>query len=425
MKYILFLGLIGTYVTPILAQTIEQSFPLKWSTEIGNVSYRTLPALAGGKLFVGSNGEHFNDYYHESGNAVHVLNPSTGAHLGVIGDDAWGDLDVNGVVAYNGRVYFGNDNDEFLCYDAQTLALEWRLPTSGDVEHAPIVVRRSSGNVVVYATEQGEVRAVNPSNGNTVWVHYAQTFDGWKPGKTRFVYRVAAAMSRGYCYFAAPVVKDIDGDGVADLNYTSDQGCTGISGQTGRVLYNLPVRRNAHCQPLILDHEQGPVLAYVSYDWENQTSTIHRVLLPSGKELPFTRTQGYIDLPYSLPPGNGSAFKCNQEKALIRISADEPAYRVVHSVDLNYVRSSTFTSLETLNWKGTEAVLEIVEYDYNTERSMLRVRDAKSWKLLDSFVLPTRTESTPHLIDVDRDGAKELLFGCADGRLYCHEIPNQ
>jgi len=431
MKRTLILGLIGCTSMHVHAQSIEQTFPLKWTADIGNVSYRTQPALVGNRLFVGSNGLHFRDYYHETGNGVYVLDARTGNQIDVIGDDAWGDLDVNGVLAYQGKVFFGNDNDEFMCYNASTLEPEWQLPTSGDCEHAPVLIQRKSGTVVVFATEQGEVRAVQPSTGNTVWVHYHKDFDGWKPGQNRFMYRVAAAVSNGTTYFAAPAVRDLDGDGVDDLSYSTHNGVVGISGQTGEVLFDVDINSgwiDYHHSPLILDHSEGPVLLIVEHRYNNERmasdSYIRRVLLPSGDQLPTQFEFGYVNTPHSLQAGNTHQVMCRNDEKLAKIQSVEPVYQIVDPNDKSHTPYySTFCSEETLIWKGRTAILEILEYDWKEEKGSLRILDASTWELLDSFTLPDQTESVPHLIDVDGDGQRELLFGCGNGQLYCHEIP--
>ena len=423
MKQVLCLGLLGCILVPSSAQSLETAFPLKWSAEVGNFSYRTQPAMVGNRLFVGSNGAHFMDYYHETGNGVYVLQAKTGQQIDVVGVDAWGDLDVNGVAAHNGRVYFGNDNDEFLCYNASSLELEWRLPTSGDVEHAPTVLQRKSGKVVVFATEQGEVRAVNPVTGTTVWAHYHKNFDGWKPGKTRFVYRVAAAMSNGSFYFSAPVLRDVDGDGVMDFHYSCSNGLVGISGQTGKVLYDIETNYNFRNQPFLLEHPDGPMLVHMDWDWRASVMTVKRTMIPSGKQLPDIQTGGYVHVPNIKACGPNDRLFCQQGPDLVAIHATSPVIETIVKDDPDISYHSIHYAQETVLWDGTPAVFEIIESDPSGKRGLLRVRQADSWKLLDSFTLPDVTESIPHLIDVDQDGRKELLFGCRDGRLYCHEIP--
>jgi hypothetical protein len=68
-------------------------------------------------------------------------------------------------------------------------------------------------------------------------------------------------------------------------------------------------------------------------------------------------------------------------------------------------------------------LLQIVETAHGKEYGLLELLDPSTLHLVASFDLPGRCESRPHLLDVDGDGALELLFGCANGVFYCHEIP--
>lgn len=405
------------------AQAIQDQLPLKWTAAIGQVSYRTLPAMTNGRLFVGSNGNYFRDFRLEDAGGVYVLDAATGRQVGKIGDESWGDLDVNGVVAHDGKVYFGNDNEEFLCYDGGTLEPVWRLPVSCDVEHAPSLVRFPGGRtVVVFATECGEVRAVNPADGETVWVHYADDFAGWKPGKTRFVYRVAAATWRSpWIYFAPPAEVEVDGDGVVDLVYSRTGGQTvALSGLTGATLFALDSDASALSTPLILSSPQGPVLLNVS-----ASGRVRRFLLPSGRELPPTPLPlDYLTLPRSPVPGNDRFLVVDHEEKLLRLQAVEPVVTELAFRDRpRFDAWTTFVGHETIDWRGEEAFMRIVEYDRVRESAVLAVNSVATQQSLATFTLPKTTESMPHLVDVDGDGRLELLYGSTDGVLYCHEIP--
>ena len=419
-------SLIFSLLIPQLAtgQNIAEVLPLKWSAEIGNVTYRSTIGVHGTTLFVGSNGRKFNDYYHEGGNGVYALDGRTGQVIRRLGTDAWGDLDVNGVVVEQGRVYFGNDNDEFLCYDAASGALLWRLPTSGDVEHAPTLIRRKAGDrVVVYATELGEVRAVNPRDGSTVWEHYHPDFDGWKPGKNRFVYRVGAAMRSGDWYFAPPAVVDVDGDGVLDLVYSSRRNVMVLSGQNGRTLRNLQLYHSYFATPHLIESPSGPVFLYFYRDWDTHTTEIRRINLATGDDLtsskvPFDFYEGITQC------GISDTWTHNDDGVVLRLRAEAPFVQLLpNPAGRAEVDAGRFYGQDRLTFRGKEWVAIIEEYDYKTDRSTLSLLEPETWAPAYRFILPAQTESRPHLVDVDGDGEVELLFGSYDGVLYCHEIP--
>ena len=409
--------------TPPVASVL----PLKWKVRIGQISYRTEPALANGKLFIGSNGSHFNDYALDSGNGVYVLNAKTGKELHNLGTGTWGDLDVNGVVAAGDRVIFGNDNDEFLCYSAKDFRLLWRKKSSGDCEHVPTLIRRKGGDqIVVCATEVGEIRAMRPSDGSTVWVHYAEDFSGWKPGDSRAAFAVAAPFQSGYTYFTPPAVRDLNGDGVRDLIYYAPGSVVCISGQTGAQLLRkaLP-RKGDHLSPCIIDSPQGPCLVTAAYSFERETYYIHRVLLPSGKELaPIPVAQSIYMLAYTPPEPQKSGILILSKTGFTRYDGSSSPPLPL-PIDVNGANGSTsrFIGSRTVTFRGAEVLPDIHESVYQRDGGLLRFLHPTTLHTEAAFMLPDRCESRPHLLDVDADGSLELLYGCRDGYLYCHEIP--
>lgn len=415
------------WVTAAVGQPIAGTFPLKWKAQTGCTSYRTEPAVVGTKVFLGSNGSHFNDYLVDSGNGVHVISGMTGKVERTLGEDAWGDVDVNGVLAVGDRVFFGNDNDEFLCYSAKDYRLIWRIPTSGDCEHVPTLIRRKGGDqVVVFATEIGEVRAVRPSDGSTVWVHYSEKFDGWKPGSPHFVYKVAAAMTSGTTYFDPPHVQDLTGDGVVDLVYYGEDHAVCLSGATGEVLLRHPVGNYFHYQrPTVVSTPEGPVLVQRDYHLAFDKTTLHRTLLPSGKALASTEVDGSCRLEtYGSPRADvsGLLIRTRSEPHRFNVAAGTTVPLPVAGSNKNYY-SHCFMGARTAKYKGKEVLVQIVETAHGKEYGLLELLDPSTLHLVASFDLPGRCESRPHLLDVDADGALELLFGCANGVFYCHEIP--
>ena len=412
-----------------LGQEIATAFPLKWKAPIGQVSYRTQPALVQGKLFVGSNGNHFNDYLLDSGNGVHVLDAKSGKSLGVLGTDTWGDLDVNGVLAVGDRIFFGNDNDEFLCYSAKDLKLLWRIPTSGDCEHAPTLLRRKDGDqVIVFATEIGEIRAVRPSNGATVWVHYDRNFEGWKPGKTPFVYRVASSFQTGTTFFDAPHVSDLSGDGVFDFVYFDFDAVSVISGQTGtEILYkdNPPgVHYNNYSSPTVIQTPQGACLFQSGTHFQKGTSFLARTLLPSGKQLTPIELQKDTRLDaFPSPLAAQSGILLLNPNGNFRLHGSNNTSIPVGGRASETPSGQGFLGRDSFTYKGKPVLVHIQEYVYGSKLSRLTLLSGSDLSIVADYSLPTRCESKPHLLDVDADGHLELLYGCSDGYLYCHEIP--
>lgn len=217
---------------------IESEFPVIWKADIGAASFRSNAVFNGDDIIIGSNGSRFMDYnIMDSKSGVYVLNAKTGRIKSKICTELLGDMDVNGVLLYNGKLYFGNDNEEFLCttYDGKII---WRNPTSGDIEHEPVFIQNKGVKQIIYASELGEVTAINPETGKTIWQYFTPEFSGWKPGDNRSIFKVKAFFSNTASFFIKPQISDINLDGTKDLIYlTRDNKIIAINGSNGKLLW--------------------------------------------------------------------------------------------------------------------------------------------------------------------------------------------
>ena len=140
-------GLVSSQKTT--TKTMSNTLKLNWSAEIGNLSYRSNMVLADNSLFIGSNGSHFMDFsVLDETNGVYKINPKNGTVVKRIANELFGDMDVNGIVEFENTIIFGNDNDELLCFDLNGNK-KWRIPTSGDIEHVPTLIKNCEKNILV------------------------------------------------------------------------------------------------------------------------------------------------------------------------------------------------------------------------------------------------------------------------------------
>jgi hypothetical protein len=237
---------------------------------------------------------------------------------------------------------------------------------------------------------------------------------------------VAAAMTSGTTYFDPPHVQDLTGDGVVDLVYYGEDHAVCLSGATGDVLLRHPVGSYFHYQrPTVVNLPQGPVLVTRKYHQALDKTTLHRTLLPSGKALAATLVEGYSSMEtYGAPRPDVSGVLVRTSTGTHRfdVAAGTTALLPVAGSNKNRY-SKCFMGARTAKYKGREVLLQIVETAHGKEYGLLELLDPSTLHLVASFDLPGRCESRPHLLDVDGDGALELLFGCANGVFYCHEIP--
>ena len=220
--------------------SIESKCQLIWKTKTGDASFRSNVVFRGDRLWIGSNGDSFMDRgLIEPGSGVYELDRRTGKQRRHFANELFGDMDVNGLLMRSDRLYFGNDNEEFLCTDLQGKIL-WRNPTSGDIEHEPSLLQTKNGEVVVYAAESGEVKAVDPEQGKVIWSYYVPEFDGWKPGDDRTVFKVKAWFRNTSHFYTRPLVVDVNADGTNDLIYRTFGGnLLALNGNTGSKLWSV------------------------------------------------------------------------------------------------------------------------------------------------------------------------------------------
>jgi hypothetical protein len=143
----------NNFSKPTKYPSIASKHQLLWKTEIGNTTFRTNLFIKDSLLIIGSNGDNYMDYtFSDEKSGVYFLNPRNGKIIHDGSESEWGDFDINGVLVYNNLLYYGNDNEEFICSDLRGNII-WRKVASGDVEHAPALINILGRNVIVYASE--------------------------------------------------------------------------------------------------------------------------------------------------------------------------------------------------------------------------------------------------------------------------------
>lgn len=420
--------------------SIDSKFQLVWKSRIGNASFRTNVLFQKDRLWIGSNGESFMDRgLIEPSSGVYALDRRTGKKLAHFAHESFGDMDVNGLLIYRDRLYFGNDNEEFLCTDLNGRIL-WRNPTSGDIEHEPILVQIRDQAVIVYAAESGEVKAVDPETGNIVWSYYIPEFDGWKPGNNRSVFKIKAWFQNTSFFYTRPLVADVNEDGVNDLIYRSYGGVLlALNGNTGKKIWSSNDGESVNIGMAVLGGGKEKKIVclrsfYTSPDIQN--------------EVIFYSLRGEKLKSVSLSESSwGSGLNA------LSIAADEVwvnsrthTYKITdQGVITSIDRSQAYTytgwngKIEQDYRNGREPLFAdhliplengkkgvVVMNQYDSGRSsvgFLEILDLKAGTVLDRFSLPDRGEMPPVIQDVDGDGDLDMLFAGYDGYLYCYQLP--
>jgi outer membrane protein assembly factor BamB len=423
--------------TPI--PSIESKCSLIWKAEIGKTSFRTNVVFKGDRIWIGSNGDSFMDRGAiEPGSGVYELDRRTGKQVRHFANEIFGDMDVNGILYHRDRLYFGNDNEEFLCTDLQG-KIRWRNPTSGDIEHEPSLLQTKNGAAIIYATEAGEVKAVNPDDGKILWSYYVREFDSWKPGDNRTVFKVRAWFSNTGFFYTRPLTVDVNADGVNDLIYRTYSGnLLALDGNSGSLIWSIKEDYGMSIGFTVLGRgKQKKIVALKSIE----TDTVQH-------EISFYSLKGQKlkSIAISDESWNGglNAYSINEDQILL--NSRTKTYRIDFNGSLTEIDRSMpfkYTSWDNELVDGyrnsgnalfadgfiplsnnKKAIVVLNQQDNgDTNVGFLEILSVEDGRILDRLSVQSGGEMPPVIKDVDLDGDLDLLFAGYDGYIYCYQLP--
>jgi hypothetical protein len=410
--------------------------PLNWSAPIGNVSFRTNIDFLDDQLVIGSNGGNYMDYFVDKGNGIYILDPKSGKIQLNFANESFGDMDVNGVLVYQNKIYFGNDNDEIICADKNGKII-FRQDASGDIEHRPILIKTPSKDQIVFAMETGEIRAVDPSNGNIYWTFYHPDFEGQKVGDNRVAFKLRMHFYSGEKFFVEPVLNDINKDGILDLIYTADHSEVFIiDGKNGNLITSIEHKNsngyfgNYHCglfrvPPAILEIGKEKFIAipfFKRFEKDpkgNQNINEIRLYNTSGKEVKVISFNSEVDIDDMQQFGNRLFFRNHWVDFSDGVdNYTVNTYSSMKIKNYNYNR----VSKNSISINGDECVIMCFEFglreddDYSNSTIGIYNLRTKSFEKLHH--LKVTSEFVPVLGDFNKDNKADILIGCHDGMLY-------
>lgn len=417
---------------------IEEHFDLNWSAKMGSASFKTNLVITNGDLIIGSNGSDFMDYYITDKNSgVYRIDRKTGAVIKHFANESYGDMDVNGILLHNNRLYFGNDNEEFLCTSLDGKII-WRNPASGDIEHEPVLVNNRGVQQIVYATETGEVKAVEPTTGKALWSYYIPDFEGWKAGDNRSIFKVKSYFTNTNSFYTKPVELDLNLDGVMDLIYlTYDSKLFAINGASGKLLWlnEKYDRSEIVLMPTGTKNEPSLTFFSVTYDSIYNATNSLVTLNKFGKQIANTK------MPKS-NPGMGLNFLILdnlfivQRDSLLEIN-NQGQYKAYSRTNIyptiDYLGKDvieerngyeSLISNRVFSYKGDpNCVIILNQQDHaNHTNGFIEIFSLTEHKVIERFSLPMPSEFPPIIEDINKDGNLDLLINCYNGYLYCYDL---
>ena len=420
---------------------ITNAKDLKWSVDIGKTSYRTNVSLTPSYLIIGSNGDNYMDpYLTDDRNGIHIINRVTGKQVRNFAHGSFGDLDVNGTLIHNNLLYFGNDNDEFICADLNG-KIKYSLPISGDVECESVVINVDGKEIIVFGTEVGELRAINPAGGETIWQHFHDSFEGWKMGDNRLVFKIKTHFDSGYLFNEKPILEDLNADGIKDLVFVNIDEFYSVDGKTGNILYRFdtddktkdwrdPSKLNIACGAesiIFKTNESGektivfPAYSYNIIPNSNRTDgyKFHMVHFNlKGKMIQSELIDADIQLHRFKRIPDTKIF-CNGEKIFqfddqIKLKAKNDLEKKTKKEDYYY---SHFISNQLISYQN-QPCISILHEDSN----VFTCYNVKTGKIMKTIDFQERSEFTPVFLDVNKDGKLDLLIADDSNKLSCIEL---
>jgi outer membrane protein assembly factor BamB len=422
------------------AQNIETVLPLKWKTRIGQTTYRTNILFSDGKVWIGSNGNTLDKSEKDELDAVIVIEPKSGNIVEKIAPkvskDENGenpDTDVNGIALDGNKLYFGTDNKTLYCYDLTSKSFLWEYKTPqdalggnyGNIESCPVVVDlNNDGEKDVIITIRGKgVAALNGKTGKPLWINILSQSEG--------------------AFLTSPCAIDVNNDKIPDIitggwvsNYYYGDGKSllyALDGNTGKPIWQYNLGSGLKSSPIIVKKgKKTAIMVATTYSMVYVLGLDGKLYYAINFQMPdeapyYGGISGLYATPVLTPNETmviGSSWWSNEQDGLWVAHLQKAKLEQVGGISMVSNPAKKFYGANRISASGV--VGQITEKKWQiavpTEKGELLLYDEQE-KLLKRMKMPSGSECTPYLGDIDGDKKPELLIASYDGFLYCYQLP--
>lgn len=413
--------------------SIDKELDLKWKTKIGLTSFRTNITYTGKYIVVASNGEQRN-VEKDEGDGVYIIDPESGEIVHQINPEGDADQDCNGVAVYKNRLYFGNDNRHFYCYDLESGERIWkfRIPMverlSMDVESVPVLMKVNEDEHpdLVFTVEGYGLFALDGQNGNYLWDYEYAWGDG--------------------TYMSSPAAVDLNDDGYKDLifggkrpedpelRWDYQNALFAVNGKSGSPIWSYQTGSNIHASPLVVKTNDGVrIVVAESFSTVSILNESGNVLRYASLNIEAGKLEGAISGLFSSPVLN------EEGKMLIGTSwwgdGDGVWFADMNEVNFRVDAASGIPALDSEFKQYTIAgqvsasavVADVLKRPRGQEMAILTENGelivfTDEGEVAERFILMSGGEATPFVGNIDGDRRNELLIATYDGMLYCYDL---
>jgi outer membrane protein assembly factor BamB len=431
MKKILACVVFFGVTSRLFAQNITDEFPLKWKVNIGQTTYRNNIILHNNLIITGSNGVQLSSPVADEKDGVYLINARSGKVEHKIRPMNQGDGDVNGVAVNGNKLFFGDDNAFFYCYELSGKKIwEYQItrpqsgnePTlRGNIESCPVLAKLNDDNEldVAFTVRGLGVIALNGKTGEELWRQELTDAEG--------------------AYMSSPAIWDVNKDGTEDIlaggwgygGYGNNSFFNALNGKTGEILWRYTLNTGVKASPVIVKKgENVQIIATQTYSniyFLSTEGVLTQYISLNEKD---GGISGLYSSPILSPNGTlaiGSAWW--DETDGIWLANVKPENFSYDSENQLGFKEDARKFTQTNRVSASAVVADVIgngkfQILIPTEKGELLIFEENEM-LIRRFTLPAGVEATPLVKDIDSDGFLEILIATKDGFLNCYKTKSK